>query len=141
MMNISLLTVPVILDTTTQPSQLLTQWVRVYHYGHQVLPGISITTCALYTYAAFRKRAAGHAWRAFAVAGLTTLCMLPFTWTVMKPTINALFAAEMESKAGRVASWDAAVGLVTTWTMMHTTRVLFPLTGAILGLWATLSQL
>lgn len=139
-MNISLLAIPVLLDTTSGPAQLVDQWVSVYHYGHRVLPGISIATCLLYTWAAVRKRKAGRQWRIFAAAGITTLSMLPFTWTIMRPTNNALFAAQIETQSGRVLDWDAAAGLVTRWTLLHTSRALLPLTGAVIGWWGTLQQ-
>ncbi|EFR05229.1 hypothetical protein MGYG_08241 [Nannizzia gypsea CBS 118893] len=141
MMNISMLAIPVLIDTTDQPSQLINQWVRVYHYGHRVLPGISIATCGLYAYAAFRKRSAGRPWGVFAAAALTTLTMLPFTWTIIQPIINTLNAAQEACKAGQVVEWDEALALVTTWTAMHTTRALFPLTGAIIGIWGMLNQI
>lgn len=136
-MNLSMLAIPVLLDTTTQPSQLINQWVRIYHYGHQIFPAMAITTCLLYGYTAFSKRAARSRWRVFAVAGATTLSMLPFTWIFMLRTNNALFGAQMESKAGRVASWDEAQNLVMTWSGLHFVRSLLPLMGAVLGLLGT----
>lgn len=137
MMNISTLAVPVLIDTTTQTPQLFNQWVRIYHYGHRSLPAMSIATCLLYGYAAFSKHAAGGPWHVFAVAGATTLSMLPFTWIFMLRTNNALFRAQKESKAGRVANWDEALKLVTTWSWLHFVRSLFPLAGAVLGLLGT----
>jgi noranthrone monooxygenase len=141
MLSISLLTIPVLVDTAVQPSQLLNQWARVYHYGHQVFPAISVTTCLLYAYSALRKRRLGLRWSAIALAGVTTLGMLPFTWIVMRPTIDALFAAQIESKAGQVTSWDQAMGLVATWALLHTTRSLFPLVGMALGWLSTLQEI
>lgn len=137
MMGLSLMAVPVLLETTTEPSQLFHQWVRMYHYGHQVLPTMAVATCLLYGYTAIRKRAAGRRWSVFAVAGMTTVIMLPFTWIVMAPTNNTLFRLEVESKAAPVANWGQAQELVTKWSWLHFVRSLFPLAGAILGLTGT----
>jgi hypothetical protein len=116
MMSLSLMAVPVFLDTTTQPAQLFHQWVRMYHYGHRVLPTMAVATFALYTYTAVRKYAAKRPWGVFAVAGLTRVSMLPFTWILMVPTNDMLFRLEAESKAASMAGWEEARQLVTTWS-------------------------
>ena len=133
-MNIAILTVPVVLDTTSQPSQLAHQWVRTYHYGHRTFPPISVLTCLLYGYAAFSKHADGSPWRVFAVAGAFTLSMVPFTWIFMTRTNNALFREQRQSKAGQVASLGEVQKLVTKWNGLHTLRSLLPLTGAVFGM-------
>ena len=141
-MSLSLMAIPVLLDTTTQPSQLFHQWVRMYHYGHQVLPTLAVATFLLYGYAAVSKRAASRPWGIFAAAGVTTLSMLPFTWVFMVPTNNTLFRLDGESKAAAaaaVASWGEAQELVTRWSWLHLVRSLFPLAGAVLGLMAIFS--
>ncbi|KFY27880.1 hypothetical protein V491_00705 [Pseudogymnoascus sp. VKM F-3775] len=79
MMSLSVMAVPVLLDTTIQPHQLFYQWVRMYHYGHQVLPTMAVGTFLLYSYISAKKRTARKLWGIFALAGLTTLSMLPFT--------------------------------------------------------------
>ena len=57
-MSLSLMAIPVLLDTTTQAPQFFHQWVRMYHYGHQVLPTIAISTFLLYNYTASKKYSA-----------------------------------------------------------------------------------
>ncbi|MCJ1247984.1 Anthrone oxygenase AgnL2 [Trapelia coarctata] len=141
MMSLSLMAIPVFLDTTTQPSQLFHQWVRMYHYGHQVLPTMAVATFLLYAYAAISKGAAKNPWAVFVVAGATTVSMLPFTWIFMVPTNEILFRLEGESKAALVASLDEAQELVKTWSWLHLVRSLFPLAGALLGLTGTLQDL
>lgn len=133
-MNISMLEIPVLLDTTTQASQLVYQWVRVYHYGHRIYPTMAITTCLLYGYAAFSKHAENSPWKVFAVAGAMTLSILPFTWIFMLPTNNAIFRAQKQTESKRVPNWDTAHKLVIRWSWLHAARTLLPLTGAILGL-------
>ena len=36
-MGLSLVAVPVFLDTDTQADHLVQQWARLYHYGHQLI--------------------------------------------------------------------------------------------------------
>lgn len=137
MMNLFLLTIPVLLETTQQTQQLLHQWTRVFYSGHRKGPGISIATGLIYGYAAWSKHAAGSPWRVFAVAGATTVSMIPYTWIVMQSTNNALFRAEARTKAEQAQSWTEAESLVKTWNRLNAVRALFPLAGAILGILGT----
>lgn len=136
-MSLSLMAVPVFLDATTDPAQLFHQWTRMYHYGHQLMPTMAVATCLLYGYSSISKRAAGRRWAMFAVAGMTTVVMLPFTWIVMAPTNNTLFRLEGESKVAAVTSLGEAQELVSKWRLLHFVRSLFPLAGALLGLTGT----
>ncbi|KAK2767073.1 hypothetical protein FQN54_006392 [Arachnomyces sp. PD_36] len=136
MMGISTLTVPVLLDTASHPAQLVKQWVTVYHYGHRVYPGLAIATCALSGYAAYARHEAGQPWRVFGLAGLMTVSILPFTWTVMQATNNSLFRAHrtQSQSGGREISWQEARKLVARWNWLHVVRSLLPLTGAVICL-------
>lgn len=136
-MNLFLLTIPVLLETTQQTHQLLHQWSRVYYSGHRKGPAISITTGLIYAYAAWSKYAAGSPWLVFAVAGATTVSMVPYTWIVMQSTNDALFRAEARTKSEQVQSWAEAESLVKAWNRFNAVRSLFPLAGAILGILGT----
>jgi Domain of unknown function (DUF1772) len=134
MMSLSLMTVPVLLDTTTQAPQLFHQWVRMYHYGHQVLPTLAVGTFLLYSYTSVKKRSAKISWRVFALAGVTTLSILPFTWIFVVPTNNELFRLERVSKVEPlVKEIIEAKELVVRWSWLHFTRSLLPLLGVVLG--------
>lgn len=140
-MSLSLMAVPVLLDTTTQAPQLVHQWVRMYHYGHQVLPSMAIGVFLLYSYTSAKKRGARKSWGIFALAGLTTMSILPFTWIFMVPTNNELFRLEEVSKARPfVKEIDEAKGLVVRWSWLHFTRSLLPLAGAIMGVVETFEK-
>ncbi|KAM7212993.1 protein of unknown function (DUF1772) domain containing protein [Rhypophila decipiens] len=136
---LSLIGVPVFLDTTTSAPQLFSQWARMYHYGHQILPTMAVGTFLLYNYTAFKRRN-----KTFALAGVTTLLMLPFTWVFMVPTNNELFRLEGVSKtAPEVKGMAEAKELVVRWAWLHLGRSLFPLVGALLGTfggWAPISK-
>ena len=72
-----------------------------------------------------------------AVAGATTLSIVPFTLILMAPTNNTLFRLEKESKVASVASLAEAQELIIKWSWLHVVRSLFPLVGAILGTMGT----
>lgn len=140
-MSLSLMAVPVLLDTTTQAPQLFHQWARMYHYGHQVLPTMAIGTFLLYAYASAKKRSAKKSWSIFALAGVTTMSILPFTWIFMVPTNNELFRLEEVSKVEPLVKGIVeAKELVVKWTWLHTTRSLLPLTGAAIGALGTFGK-
>ena len=130
MMGLSLLAIPVFLDTNTEAGQLVRQWVRLYHYGHQLMPAMAVTTLALYGYTTLGRRASHKPWLIWAVAGLVTVAMVPFTWAAMTATNNALF--QLDSQPGGV-ELRRVQELVVRWGRLHVVRSLFPLAGAILG--------
>lgn len=133
-MSLSLMTIPLFLDTNTQTPHMLHQWVRLYHYGHLLLPSMSVATLSLYAYVALNKRASGAPWASYAMAGVVTVGMIPFTLIVMLPTNNTLFELEGGVKiSAAVTSLDYVRELVTKWGRMHLVRSLFPLLGATLG--------
>nr|A0A411PQQ5.1 RecName: Full=Anthrone oxygenase AgnL2; AltName: Full=Agnestins biosynthesis cluster protein L2 [Paecilomyces divaricatus]QBG38886.1 anthrone oxidase [Paecilomyces divaricatus] len=136
MISLSLMAVPVLLDTTTEPTQLFFQWRRMYHYGHQVLPTMAVATTLLYAYTASkRRRAQKPSWAVFALAGTITVSMIPFTWLCMVPTNNVLFGLEAATRLGEPSGMgiEEAQALLVKWSWLHFTRSLMPLMGAILG--------
>lgn len=133
MVSLSLVAVPVFLDTTTEAAQLFFQWTRMYHYGHQVLPVMAVCTLHLYGYTCTKKWGTKRPWGLFALAGVTTVSIIPFTWIFMVPTNNELFRLEAASKAEPlVLEISGAKELMVKWTWLHFTRSLLPLAGAIL---------
>lgn len=147
MISLAAMAIPVLLETTTDAPQLFHQWTRVYHYGHQVLPGMAIGTFLLYTFACFRRRRAENPkpWRLLALAGLVTVSIIPFTLLIMKPTNDELFRLESVTRmiqpgehAGvNVMGIKEAKELVVRWAFMHATRSTLPLIGAIIGVVGT----
>ena len=142
-MGLSLMTIPLFLDTNTQPAHMLTQWVRLYHYGHLVLPSMAIATFFIYAYVVRgKRRAPGSPWVAYAAAAVVTVGIIPFTLVIMTPTNETLFRLEEESKGeAAVATLDQVQELVTRWGRMHFVRSLFPLVGAMLGFSGLLDEL
>lgn len=133
-MSVWLLAIPVFVETTHQPKQLIQQWSRIYHHGHIKGPMIATVTGATFAFAAWAKGAAGQPWRVFATAGLVTVSIVPYTLTVMRNINNTLFFVEYETRKGRDPSWAEAVQLVNRWGKLNAIRALIPLTGGVLGL-------
>jgi hypothetical protein len=141
MMSLSLMAVPVLLDTTTDAPQLFFQWVRMYHYGHLLLPTMSVGTFLLYIYISLRRRSAKQSWALYLLAGAVTVSIVPYTWVVMVPTNNELFRLQKVSEVEPlVKGITEAKELVGKWSGMHLTRSFMPLAGAVIGTLANLGQ-
>lgn len=139
-MSISLVGVPALFDTSTQAPALLRQWARIYHYGHRLMPAIALSTCAMYSYAALRRRSREKtkSWTLLGLAGLTTACIIPFTLILMAPVNGKLFGLEEASRVDpHVIGIDGAKELLMEWNVMHITRSFMPLVGTIIGAFTT----
>ena len=133
MMGLSLVAVPVFLDTDIEASHLLSHFVRLYHYGHRIMPTLAVGTLGLYAFSPSKAHAAGGSWRRPLIAGLTTISLVPFTWIAMTTTNYALFGLHDQSQAEDTVDYVVARTLVARWNVLHVVRSLFPLLGAIIG--------
>lgn len=135
MVTISILSIPVALETTTGPSHLLYQWTRMFYYGHRLHPTIAFLTSTLYGYCAWRRRAASRSWTALAWAGLVTMSISPFTWLFLLPTNSAITDLASRGHQGAVViGIDDARRLVVRWSWLHLVRSLFPLLGGVIAM-------
>ena len=110
MTSLSLIAVPVLLDTATDSPQLLRQWSRMYHYGHLIMPSLAAGTLLLHACTALQQNALGKPWGIFACAGGVTIAIAPFTWIVMEGVNGELF--------GRLEGW-AQEGYVIAAKLYH----------------------
>lgn len=142
MSTLSLMAVPVLLETTSIPAQLFHQWATMYSYGHRVLPGLAISTCLLYLRVAFKRRARNNAWLFYVLAGVMTISIVPFTLLFMLPTNNTLFALERDSRVAGVVTLDVedARRLVAWWSQLHLMRSMLPLAGTVVGVTAVIEE-
>ena len=114
MTGLSLIAVPVLLETVSSPSHLFTQWARMYHHGHTTMPFMAIGTFSCYLYAAYQARSSNKRnWKRFVYAGLVTLVMIPFTWVVMAPTNSRLHWLEAQGAAHPDVNMETARVLLT----------------------------
>lgn len=108
MTALSLMAVPVLLETTTSPTQLFHQWTTMYGYGHRVLPGLAIVTALLYIRAAMRlHREQSPLWMRCTLASVCTVCIIPFTLIFMADTNDTLFWMHRQAEAGLDGGLDA----------------------------------
>ncbi|KJK79819.1 hypothetical protein H634G_04058 [Metarhizium anisopliae BRIP 53293] len=134
MMSLTFITVPVFFDTTVDEVLLVSQWRRMYHYGHQIMPVLAIGTFALYAFTCIKYHAAKRPYGIFAAAAAATVIMIPFTWFIMASTNNRLFQLEAASKMrSPMVEVTGVAELLVTWNWLHFTRSLLPLSGAVLG--------
>lgn len=126
MISLAAIAVPAMLDAGTSAAYLQSQWARLYHYGHYVLPNMAVLTCLLHLYTAFRN---GNGY--FVLIGLMTVGIAPFTWVFMLSTNNEL--ARMDTKNLGKNDLPRVRGLVIKWTWFHLMRSFMPLFGAVLA--------
>lgn len=141
MTSLSIVSVPVLLETATDSPQLLRQWSRMYHYGHLIMPSLAVDTLLLHACTALQLRALGKPWGVFACAGAVTIAIAPFTWTVMEGTNGKLFErlerAGASSKENAAADLQEVKGLVKHWSWLHLMRSMLPLAGTALAVVGT----
>ncbi|KAF8852510.1 DUF1772-domain-containing protein [Acephala macrosclerotiorum] len=130
MMSCCFIAVPVLLDTATDAKQLLPQWARMYHYGHQIMPAMAASTFLLYGYTSLKQGRAQRPWRLLTLAGVTTMSIAPFTWMFMLPTNNELFRLGKQPLGVEI---EGVKRLVMRWTWLHFMRSLLPLAGTFMG--------
>jgi hypothetical protein len=133
MAALSLIAVPVLLDSAQSAPQLFHSWTRMYHYGHQAYPATAIGTLGLWSYAAAQRWSAKKQWLPFALAGIVTVIMIPFTLIVIVPTNDKLFQLEAAGSVLGDVTFNDGKDLIISWAWLHLARSVFPLAGSIIG--------
>lgn len=143
MTSLSMISVPVLLETATDSPQLLRQWSRMYHYGHLTMPSMAVGTLLLHACTALQLRALGKPWWIFACAGAATIAIAPFTWTVMGGTNGELFERleRASSKENAAADLQEIKGLMKHWSWLHLMRSMLPLAGTALAVVGTFGDM
>jgi hypothetical protein len=85
-------------------------------------PPFAIATGLIYSYAAHVKTGQGEEWRGFAVAGATTVAMIPYTWIFMRSINNKLWAAVRGEK--ETCNMPEARDMLNTWSRLNMVRAL-----------------
>ena len=148
MFSLSFLAVPAWLIA---PSPLLVrQWQLSYDVGKIMNPAIAIVSAISYGYLSYKLYGGLNHPKAemYGLSALVSFGVVPYTMLVMLSTNQKLFKKHDEMKAMDVGEKATEVGLakgestkelVDRWGMMNVGRGMFPLVGAVLGLWATLA--
>ena len=110
---------------------------------------MAVLSAGSYTYLSCALYKTLHHPRAeiYGLAAVCTICMVPFTLTVMGSNIGKLEEKAKESQEwsitdekveNRAAKGESSKELLDYWATLNVVRSLFPLFGAAFGAWATL---
>lgn len=147
-LSISFLSIPSLL---LAPSPLLArQWQATFDRGKIINPAIGLVSVVTYGFLSYRLYGGLNHPKAemYALSAILVFGMVPWTQLVMWPTNVALFQKYDEMKNLGIEEKATEVGLtkgkstkelVDTWGTLNVLRGLFPLAGAVLGTWTTLS--
>jgi hypothetical protein len=135
MMSLSLITMPVLLNTPLSTAQLCSVWSQIYVRGRGMLPALAVITFVMYAYASAKQKTPKSS-RPLILAGIITIAIAPFTWIFLAPTNNKLFALQVENQdmTTMLGSVEPAKKLIVEWSRLHLARSLLPLFGAATGL-------
>ena len=145
--GISLLSVPGLLIAPTPV--LVRQWQITFDRGKLINPAIALVSIMSYSYLSYGLYGTLNHPKAemYGLSALMTFGIWPYTIFGMMPTNRKLFEKHDEMKgldAGEkatevgLAKGESTKELVDWWGMLNLGRGMFPLVGAVLGLWATL---
>lgn len=131
---LSVLAIPGLLSTSSPVgAQLLAQqWAGIYNRGKVLGPQAAVLSLLGYGWLVYDRRSRGLPWTTFVGAAALSLGIVPFTVIFMDPTNQALLGVA----GGATALGETAVqALLVEWKGLNLVRSLFPLAGAVLGLW------
>lgn len=120
---------------STSDRAALRAWWQMYESGRDTNPPLAVASALCSFAAAYTHYHPQAAYRSymFVAAGVATLAIAPWTWLVMVPTNNELYA-EMQAAepAGERGDKRSAkvTGLLETWRTMNWARAALPLIGA-----------
>lgn len=147
-LSLSFLAVPAWL---LAPAPLLVrQWQRSFDRGKIMNPAIAILSSLSYGFLSYKLYGGLNHPKAemYGLAAVMPFAVVPYTMLVMMSTNQKLFEKHDEMKGMEVGEKATEVGLaegestkelVDRWGMMNLGRGMFPLVGAVLGLWTTLA--
>ena len=129
---------------------LVRQWQVSFDRGKILNPGIALVSIISYSYLSYRLYGTLNHPKAelYGLSALATFGIWPYTIVGMMYTNRKLFKKHDEMKGLEVGEKATEVGLakgestkelVDKWGILNVGRGLFPLIGAVLGLWATLA--
>ena len=130
------------------PAPLLQQqWEAQYSRGRVYGPSVTLFSAVNLLFVAYKRYDAGGfgegegSWQAYVAAASLTSLAFPYTIVLMKHINEKLVAAgrRLEKKADTVVAEDEGVkALVDRWATFNFFRSFFPLSGALVSIWAAL---
>lgn len=148
-LSVSYAFVPALWDAPD--STMVRQWRTVYNRGANAAPLLSVISTASFGFLSFKlvKTLNQGKAEAYALAALSTISIVPYTLLVMASTNKKLkdkaAQADKEKKKAenRISkdergNTELVKDLVVRWQLLNAGRGVFPLVGALLGLYTTL---
>ncbi|KAG6367966.1 hypothetical protein INS49_002166 [Diaporthe citri] len=132
---LSALAIPGLLSTSSAvPSQILAQqWAGIYNKGKVLGPQVAAVSLLGYGYLMYDRSRQSRGWGKYVGAAALTVGIVPFTVFFMDATNQALLGVAAGT-AGHLSA-EAVRDLLVKWRVLNLVRSLFPLAGALLGLY------
>ncbi|OAX84675.1 hypothetical protein ACJ72_00941 [Emergomyces africanus] len=139
-------------ETNLAPSTLAKLWRNVYRLGAKQNPPIALSAAASFFYLAWSARSVSgttlfretveNTASLYCAAGVLTIAIVPFTLFAMTNTNSALLEeaklVNLESTV-KAGAREQTEHLICQWIKLNGMRSLFPLAGALVGMYATLA--
>lgn len=133
-----MLTVPAIAEASADPRAAAQVWAAIFRRGAFWGPRVSFMIFLGLGYAAYDRSQRGASWAPYALGGVLTAAVMPFTLGLMMPTNNALLAVADGKKTVGAAEVKE---LLKRWQLLNNVRGLLPLAGSAIMLWDVISRL
>ncbi|EEH16113.1 hypothetical protein PABG_06200 [Paracoccidioides brasiliensis Pb03] len=139
-------------ENNLAPSTVAKIWRNVYNLGYAQNPPVSMVTAAAFFYLSWATRSGtamlhektGCTASLYSSAGILTLLIIPYTFTVMAGTNNGLIEqsklVESEPVAKMMGANSETERLMRKWVVLNGVRGLIPLSGFVVGLYAALGR-
>jgi hypothetical protein len=129
--GVSMLAIPVALETSKSNTALLEHWRTIYLNGHIKGPTIAMVVGIAMAVISGVKYQDGADAITSAVAAMATAGIIPYTWIVMNRVNGILHSLTAGADSGVI---DARK-LVVTWSRVNAVRGVLPLVGGLVSLW------
>ena len=134
--SLSLITVPAILNNTTNAS-ILNGWRHTFQYGVKVAPPFAVAATIAHIFNAYINRnSTSVRARYSAIAAVSTIAIVPFTMIFMASANSELFNREQAARGTAAGIEPSSVELVKKWGRLNLTRSLLPAAGALFACFA-----
>ncbi|KAI0976722.1 hypothetical protein F4678DRAFT_122276 [Xylaria arbuscula] len=132
--SLSILGIPTILSGSAPSEYRVRQWQFQFLRGQAIIPGLGLLNALNYWNVAYHCWSSGVEWRGFAVAGVSTFFMIPYTLTFIMGTNSKLHASTKGEKENELSE-DEASSLIKKWGDLNIARAIVPVLGTALALW------
>ncbi|KAI0151666.1 hypothetical protein GGR57DRAFT_179177 [Xylariaceae sp. FL1272] len=131
--GLSIFGIPTILSGQTSSEVMIRQWRHQFLRGKAIFPALGALNAVNFWTIAYHCFSHGLEWRGFAVAGASTMFIIPFTLVFIMDT-NKKLLAEHDSKVKTMGE-GTVKSLIRKWGDLNAVRAVVPLVGTVVALW------